>query len=981
MTLSKLSFVTASHFLLSVLNGASITYDIDAESLPTACNNLEDGYHWIRPIAGINENGIEYPNIYVFCNDGWTIIDPSLVDSTNKQHPKYYFTTYADTTEVVASSSINEHVTWNEWWKPSSLENTNYRISEDCNTCMKTDDYGDDSVYYLTGNYIGCLWITKGYCDMDPDTLECYTCSAPNSDEELSGLCTHMVADSNRAVNTAHDDCVGTSYNAEPSIGTNGQYCVCYKPENVRDVAPAKWEIPQETIQISPQTGDTIVQLYGKDFTSGTYRITQPGYYIVMEDIEFNMNAGDYDSPNDIGAWYPKEEQNDYYEGSDSTFVGPYSMGFFAGIAIEADDVTIDLNGYTLSMSKEFHLQQRWFSIIEIGSKAFISGQGPGLFGAFMTSANTVTIRDGTLGLSSHHGIHANSPSNVIIKDLTIKDFEVAGIAINGFSSVQIEDVEIGPVYTEVPVLGVYTQARIMLSRLRKIYADNPEGKIEFHNKEGAYTADDVREELETQMDIVFEHYIKGKEWSDFEDQETVAAARELFENVNQVPSASTVYGIFLNSNGASVFSIGGAPGTSSNAQIKNVKIHGLYNDPWEVPRLVLTKGPFNDIMDLTRITDNGLEDTFVSEYLGSAYSNAQYALHMLSESWTILGHSVLKTKVQAWIAENKPLQNAKMRCNNDIMLHVTKGVFGLRVDNVENFNFENIEIYDLQNVGQLGSYVCGNYESETDGGHRNQNFPLQRGYTGTEVHGMCFVGSTGKANNIKINNLISARGDVYGIQFYPGNEIELGSIDISDLHAGSYLYEDELPENNMPNKVPRACVLDIWNWFDDESGFTQNNIDWNVDNVNAKCTSYHSACVNGDYDSDAVSDIVQECDDSNLISNDAETGEIFEEITESLESSASLMKVLKSQGERIRYHNKNTNSFNNKNGGYLWAIIALLSLASIVGGYKWYQNKNMKNLPSFVEKFGNKINNVANKDTDYKNIDSEFEDTEPLMT
>ena len=139
-----------------------------------------------------------------------------------------------------------------------------------------------------------------------------------------------------------------------------------------------------------------------------------------------------------------------------------------------------------------------------------------------------------------------------------------------GFTNVQIENVEIGPVYTEVPVLGVYTQARIMLSRLRAIYDANPDGKIAFNDRDGTYNADDVRQELEDEMDIVFDHYINGVEWDDFEDQDTVTKARELFENENQIPSASTVYGLFLNSNGASVFSIGGAPGTSSNAQVKS---------------------------------------------------------------------------------------------------------------------------------------------------------------------------------------------------------------------------------------------------------------------------------------------------------------------------------------------------------------------------------------------------------------------------
>ena len=116
------------------------------------------------------------------------------------------------------------------------------------------------------------------------------------------------------------------------------------------------------------------------------------------------------------------------------------------------------------------------FSIIEVGSKAFISGQGPGYFGPYMTYADNVVIKNGVVGLSSHHGIHANGFQNMHIHDVIVRNFEVAGIALNGFDSLKIERVEVGPVYQEVPVMGVYTQARIMLPRLRSIIEDNPDG-------------------------------------------------------------------------------------------------------------------------------------------------------------------------------------------------------------------------------------------------------------------------------------------------------------------------------------------------------------------------------------------------------------------------------------------------------------------------------------------------------------------------
>lgn len=132
-------------------------------------------------------------------------------------------------------------------------------------------------------------------------------------------------------------------------------------------------------------------------------------------------------------------------------------------------------------------------------------------------------------------------------------------------------------------------------------------------------------------------------------------------------------------------------------------------------------------------------------------------------------------------------------------------------MDNTENMDLDGIHIEDLQNIGNLGSYICGNYESNDDGGHRKQLYPLQRGYTGTEVRALSFVASSGKMDNIKIENIVSANGDAVGIEFFPSNSIEVGAnIDIADIHAGAALKTDILPslEDAMPNKLPRACAI-----------------------------------------------------------------------------------------------------------------------------------------------------------------------------
>ena len=97
---------------------------------------------------------------------------------------------------------------------------------------------------------------------------------------------------------------------------------------------------------------------------------------------------------------------------------------------------------------------------------------------------------------------------------------------------------------------------------------------------------------------------------------------------------------------------------------------------------------------------------------MGSAYTDVQFAMNRLATDWGVLGHSVLGDDVIDWIEQGKPMGTPRMICNGDIMLHVTKGVFGLRIDNVLNVELNNVEIDDLQNIAELGSYICGNYDS-----------------------------------------------------------------------------------------------------------------------------------------------------------------------------------------------------------------------------------------------------------------------------
>ena len=111
---------------------------------------------------------------------------------------------------------------------------------------------------------------------------------------------------------------------------------------------------------------DSFFSLSNKDFEKGTYRIKQPGIYILTEDIVFH--------PNPLNDCQPLPEQKEYPTNSGS----PYTLGFFAAIAIESHGVIIDLNGYQIKQSLEHYVHQRFFACIELASSPFFTKQGPG---------------------------------------------------------------------------------------------------------------------------------------------------------------------------------------------------------------------------------------------------------------------------------------------------------------------------------------------------------------------------------------------------------------------------------------------------------------------------------------------------------------------------------------------------------------------------------------------------------------------------
>ena len=75
-----------------------------------------------------------------------------------------------------------------------------------------------------------------------------------------------------------------------------------------------------------------------------------------------------------------------------------------------------------------------------MGNSPFTPNNGPANFGNVFLNCNNIIIQNGTLGLSSHHGIHGNNSSNLLFKNLTINNYDVGGISLNGCHDIVCEN-------------------------------------------------------------------------------------------------------------------------------------------------------------------------------------------------------------------------------------------------------------------------------------------------------------------------------------------------------------------------------------------------------------------------------------------------------------------------------------------------------------------------------------------------------------
>ena len=417
---------------------------------------------------------------------------------------------------------------------------------------------------------------------------------------------------------------------------------------------------------------DSIIPLSQTDFDSGTYRIQSPGYYYLTENISFDPDPT-----------------------AEATRTDKPRTAWFAAISIECDNVIIDLNTKTLDMSESFLNNHGFkvFALIELNNSPF-----PHLVFAFtgedeVKNAHNVVIKNGTLGRNSHHGIHGNNNSNIAIYDLVVKDWEVAGISLNGLKSGEIKNVAISGVEHAVPFTGLLAlllSTRLILQELVDKGDSNAQGYIDA-------------------LDIVIN-----------DDN----------QNGKNHPTGThdgNTYGLFINR----IVDVGPIvthcdSKTANAITIENVSVDNIQTSIIETVGMADLGGKRlkGDLFGALRWVDAYPNDTFApnsilkAQVYGVQQNNpdklpAGFAANILADT----------PSEELFLSQVQPL------FNSDFAGHTNKGAFGIRLDCGHGVTMKNCRVLGVENIGPLGALLAS-----LPGGS-NYSFEQTR-YTGNEVYG-----------------------------------------------------------------------------------------------------------------------------------------------------------------------------------------------------------------------------------------------------
>jgi hypothetical protein len=328
--------------------------------------------------------------------------------------------------------------------------------------------------------------------------------------------------------------------------------------------------------------------------------------------------------------------------------------------------------------------------------------------------------------------------TKVIIQNLNIVEFEVAGIALNGGIHCLTRNVNICNMSRTIPVLSTYSAGRFIQPFLKQIIAAQPTAALEFAggtNKTGEQILNSLVAEMNTVLDAV---------------KANQPVPDGIFKNSSGLYDGGG-YGIVINSRGVVVngfkTSRVGAVGNEDiiihNVQIENMEtgqgeIIGISNanDPNHDPSAYGGKvqvGPVGSVFQVLVASTAGA-------YVGNVVSDAKLFVAKFSPG---SGTVNITDPIINWALSGADDLEQVLLDNNyyfvsggDSMAHVMKGIIGLFVSAGKDVKCFDMQIRNIKNASLPGA------DSTEKTASKAAVVPLKTEYNGGASRGIAIVGS-----------------------------------------------------------------------------------------------------------------------------------------------------------------------------------------------------------------------------------------------
>jgi len=538
----------------------------------------------------------------------------------------------------------------------------------------------------------------------------------------------------------------------------------------------------------------------------------KPQCFILMEDVEVDFGRVD------------KLRRTD----SET----PLHHGFVFAIRILAENVLIDLQGHSIQMSRSYFNRAPFVSIIDLTEFPL---DGKSMYPKIEKWANRTVIHNGTIGLSSHFGIHGNYNDKLLLSHLRIENFAIAGVQLNGATDLSIEHVVVDNSGFRMETDVSFGFVLEMKRRAQWFVKDRANGYVNVcPNTNANEDYSEIRAYIGREIESILVD-------ADFE---RILDDPSRYMPANKTETAGNIYGIYLASeHNVKDFATAKRDETkrkSANIRLIDVVVKNIAKSSDEgrticfegaapvnanpgTSRLLFDwKDSFGHRGDYSMLCDeNGrfrrndfrmklqvirilLTDCSVSE------EDFKGEKAKLREKYAIFFRTVLPRLMQGGFQEGAECREAGFRplSSLDTSGHLSKGLVGVRMDQIYNLLLHSVRVENLHDKSTFGiKTVLGEKSYVTNPPVWKTKAHSTYLYKGNFVYGITLSGCNGvKIESAEIRALKSDKGSVMGVAMMGANAMVcLNMVDVRYLMEGMTVTAEERAALRTPNLVSIA--------------------------------------------------------------------------------------------------------------------------------------------------------------------------------